>query len=418
MWGMRMAKGSRIVGDTNIEWTDRVWNCVVGCAKVSLGCANCYAETMAKRLAAMSRTDRESGRNPGRKEAYESVVDFTGVRWNGRAVTVTEALEDPLRWRKPQRVFANSMSDLWHEDVPFEYIAAVFGVMAACPQHTFQILTKRPARMLEWFEWAERRAMNRGIELEAEGWSPTFDCIADMESSTGWDAAAAPTWPLPNVHLGVSCENQETADERIPLLLQCPAAVRWVSAEPLLEAVDLTDVVTTVGSAEHHRNALHCDVDPRDDEDWHGATLDWIVVGGESGPRARPFDLQSGRSILRQCADAGVPAFFKQAGSNPFDSSAEPYCQFATHNEWVTKARSWLGGLDSGGKRYKPAEDVICVDSFGRIASSGADFARADREGAFPVSAYPKLRLRNRKGGDLSELPEDLRVRQLPGEQS
>ena len=300
---------------TTIAWTDRSWNPTVGCDKVSPGCKGCYAEKMGKRLRAMALADVAAGRNPGRKAAYIEAVDDRG-RWTGKVPTLPEALGDPLKWRAPSRIFVNSMSDLFHDDVPFEFIAAVFGVMAACQQHTFQVLTKRAARAVEFFAWLRTEAakvprMGGPAETIFAKWKADsamgrdcadmgLDCRADKSDHLCFDAVA---WPLPNVHLGVSVENQETADARIPLLLQCPAAVRWVSYEPALERVDfdnsrdwLTPVITKPAGS------------PR---------LDWIVVGGESGPNARPFHVQWAHSTIAQCKAAGTACFVKQLGSSP-----------------------------------------------------------------------------------------------------
>jgi protein gp37 len=196
-----------------------------------------------------------------------------GPRWTGEVEVISSKLDDPLRWEKPSRVFVNSMSDLFHEGLSDIDIAAVFGVMADARRHTFQVLTKRPARMLAWFssEGARNCEVNsRDVAESLEEW--TFE------------------WSLPNVWLGVSVEDQATADERIPLLLQTPAAVRFVSYEPALGPVDFAG------------NEL---------------ALDWIIVGGESGPGARPFRLEWMRSAVRQCREAGVAAFCKQVGSRP-----------------------------------------------------------------------------------------------------
>jgi protein gp37 len=217
------------MADTNIGWTDKVWNPTVGCSRVSPGCENCYAETFANRLEGMGQA-RYKGL---------TVVGKHGARWTGEVRQVPEVLAAPLGWRKGRRVFVNSMSDLFHEAVPFKYVAAVFGVMAACPQHTFQVLTKRPSRALEFFEWLNERAA-------AAGSFPVAICAAQASQQMNRPSdfmpdlvAEWPAWPLQSVHLGVSVEDQVRADERIPLLLKCPAAVRWISAEPLLGPITL-----------------------------------------------------------------------------------------------------------------------------------------------------------------------------------
>jgi len=232
--------------NSSIEWTEATWNPVRGCDIVSPGCTNCYAMKVAHRFS-------------GAGKPYDGLTKLTkgGPVWTGQVRLVPEALGMPLRWRKPRRIFVNSMSDLFHEDVPDGFITEVWRTMADTPHHTYQILTKRPARMAENL----RRALSIG------------DFIAP---------------PLENVWLGVSVEDQRRADERIPLLLLTPAAVRWLSVEPLLGPVDLWPWI---------------------------ADLDWVVVGGESGHGARPMDQDWARSLRDQCNEAAVPFFFKQWGT-------------------------------------------------------------------------------------------------------
>lgn len=275
---------------TGISWTDATWNPIRGCSKVSAGCKNCYAEKVAARFS-----------GPG--QPYEGTV--RDGRWNGQIRLVPDMLAQPFKWKRPRRIFVNSMSGLFHEGVPFEYVAAVFGVMAACPQHTFQVLTKQPDRAVEFLRWIHSDgALTDGALTDG---TASGDC-GDYAFRAGchFDVAVKSlnrSWPLPNVHLGVSVENHETADARIPLLLQCPAAVHFVSYEPALGPVDfddardwLTPVVTKPNDA------------PR---------LDWIIVGGESGPNARPFDVAWARSTIEQCREAGVKCFVKQLGARP-----------------------------------------------------------------------------------------------------
>ena len=236
------------MAETSIEWTDRVWNPTTGCDRVSPGCDHCYAMTMAKRLKGMGSAKYQTDGDPRTSGPGFGVA------------THPNSLNGPLRWRKPQRIFVNSMSDLFHDQVPDDYIARVWEVMAQCPQHTFQILTKRHGRM--------RSLLN----------SSTFNSP-----------------PLPNVWLGVSAENQQWADIRIPALLDTPAAVRFVSAEPLLGPIDLTDLGEARGT-------------------YDGPWLDWVIVGGESGAGARPMHPDWARSLRDQCVAAGVPFLFKQWG--------------------------------------------------------------------------------------------------------
>lgn len=287
------------MAESKIEWCDRVWNPIRGCARVSPGCGTgreggCYAERQAHRFS-------------GKDQPYEglTVLGKHGPRWTGRARFVPEMLDAPLRWRKSRRIFVNSMSDLFHADITNEQIAAVFGVMAACPQHVFQVLTKRPDRMLAWFRWVEilptgDRAWTR-FKIAAHGCTELKLRGADRLKITPDDP-----WPLPNVHLGVSCEDQPRADERIQLLLQCHAAVRFVSAEPLLGPINLCAVPDN-----KTRPAMyHASCSPLGD-------LDWVIVGGESGPGARPCDIEWIRSIVQQCKEADVPVFCKQLGAHP-----------------------------------------------------------------------------------------------------
>lgn len=295
---------------TSIEWTDETWNPVRGCALVSAGCANCYAMKQAHRF-----------NGPG--QPYEGLTELgpQGPRWNGNIRLVPDVLDAPLHWQKPRRIFVNSMSDLFHEDVPDEFIVAVFGVMAACPEHTFQILTKRPERMRQYFDRIGKFGgfgrYIRSIRVDGDRTIPNlFSAVAKTEIVRGKRCrATGDPWMkvfnaasfhmndgrLRNVWLGVSVEDQKTADERIPILLQAPAAVRFVSAEPLLGPVDLAQCV---GQAIFWRNVN--DPDRR---------LDWIIAGGESGPGARPCGVAWIRSIVQQCRAAAVPCFVKQLGA-------------------------------------------------------------------------------------------------------
>jgi len=315
---------------TNIEWTDRTWNPIRGCSRVSAGCVNCYAERQAVRQ-----------QGPGR--AYEGLVRSTpaGPRWTGAVRVAAEVLEDPIHWRTPRRIFVNSMSDLFHEGLTFEQIADVFRVMAypECDRHTFQILTKRPQRMLDFFTWAREQP-------HVAPW-PDPDVV------------------LRNVWLGVSVEDQARADERIPLLLQTPAAVRFLSVEPLLGQVDLTRVRSPHGGTE---NVLRTAVSQaaRDAGIQKLNGIDWVIVGGESGPGARPCDVGWIGSIVEQCAHTGVACFVKQVGAHPLPSVDGVEGPWAEHVRFFTDADG------------SPA------------------------------------RLRDPKGGDPLEWPEGLRVREFP----
>jgi protein gp37 len=290
------------MGKTSIEWTDETWNPIRGvagnwhCTHVSEGCRNCYAERLNIRFGG---------------PAFKPGVDSFRLD--------EKILEQPLHWKKPRKVFVCDMTDLFHEDIPFEWIFNVFSMMSGRAfLHTYQVLTKRPQRMLAYMNWMIKRA-------------------------------PITKHPPPNIWLGVSVEDQATAGERIPLLLQTPAAVRFVSYEPALEQVDFQDYL------------------PTSFKPWHflpnGGYLDWLIVGGESGPHARPFDLAWARSAIAQCREAGAACFVKQLGAKPMDVPPPP-----------------------PGGRYI---------------------------GERPGQLWQVL-LRDNKGGDQAEWPEDVRVREWP----
>lgn len=246
---------------TKIEWTDATWNPVSGCAKISPGCDNCYAETFAERFRGV----------PG--HYYEKGFDLT-LR--------PEKLVQPINWKRPRRIFVNSMSDLFHKNISNEYIAAVFGVMAASPQHQFQVLTKRSSLMKEWFEWHKKQVSER--DLRFSKWRVCEDEAIEYVANLPAIGMLQP-WPLSNVWLGVSIENGEQKS-RIRHLQDTPAAVRFLSIEPLLGPV-----------GELSLEGIH-----------------WVIVGGESGSGARPMHPDWVREIRDQCVAANVPFFFKQWG--------------------------------------------------------------------------------------------------------
>lgn len=271
---------------TSIEWTDCTWNPTRGCSRVSEGCRNCYAEKIAGRF---SKGDLDNHNNGDQPFHGFAVLTPSGPRWTGNVGLIEEKLSEPLHRRNPRRVFVNSMSDLFHEALSDEAIDRVFAVMALCPQHTFQVLTKRAARMLDWAR------LPRPRHRESTWWEE-WRCLVRSEKHLA-HAPSLPAWPLPNVWLGVSVEDQKTADERIPLLLQTPAAVRFVSYEPALGPVNFRSFF---------RGRMGSNIG-----------LDWIIVGGETGPGARPFDVQWARTTIEQCKSAGVACFAKQLGANP-----------------------------------------------------------------------------------------------------
>ncbi len=262
---------------SKIEWTDVTWNPVTGCSKVSDGCKNCYAERMTARF----RRDHKP---------------WTLANAAHNIKLHSDRLSIPMCWRKPRKVFVNSMSDLFHELVPDVFIKDVWRVMEDLPQHTFQVLTKRPERMMQFFR--------------------------------DWVRGSLPD----NVWVGVSVENQKAADERIPLLLQTPAAVRFLSCEPLLGAIDIkrwlvkwslmtpqgVEFIPTIGNPnppkEWTENAGIVLCNPK---------IDWVICGGESGPDARPMHPDWARSLRDQCKDAGVPYLFKQWGEWLPDSQTQ-----------------------------------------------------------------------------------------------
>jgi len=353
------------MGETSIEWTDATWNPVTGCTKVSAGCKNCYAERIFPRpYGGTCRCGHKEESHDHNDLSIGQGVPATCfhqgcncARFKQRkftdVLTHPDRLEQPLHWKKPRRVFVNSMSDLFHEDVPFEFIDKVFAVMALTPQHTYQILTKRPERMREY--WQSVRVRMDAILIEAVHVSGQKYSIEEFIHKA--------SNPLPNVWLGVSVEDQKTADARIPLLLQTPAAIRFVSYEPALGPIDF----------ERGGFALHRPVTSPSGKHYPG--LDWIIVGGESGPGARSFNLQWARDVVQQCKAAGVACFVKQFGSVPV----------IPLKEWETQGKST-------GKW--------------RILN-----ARNDRK--VSVDMVPIL-CSDRKGGDMTEWPADLRVREFP----
>jgi len=304
---------------SKIEWTDEVWNIVTGCTKVSQGCKNCYAE-------------REWPRMTRLVPAYAGRA-FSDVRCH------PERLDRPLHWKRPRRIFVNSMSDLFHPDVPFEFIDKVFAIMAMAPQHTFQILTKRPERMRDYLT-AEREHLVKGRAWEMLGHMPKRSNLC----------MAAP-WPLPNVHLGVSIEDQPTADARVIELIATPAAVHWASAEPLLGPIDLNRILVNPDRG-FHVSALH---EQHDDCYYQSdAQLDWVVVGGESGPNARPMNPQWARNLRDQCAAAGVPFLHKQNGefSTPITEQ---------HKSDFAEGKGFFGTLSLSGSFENRGNGVIRV---------------------------------------------------------
>ena len=285
---------------TKIEWTDETWNPTRGCSRVSEGCRNCYAERQAYRFSDYS-------------EPFHGFVEYKNRHpsWTGKVELIESKLDEPLHWKKPRRIFVNSMSDLFHEALSDEAIAQVWAVMNNTPQHTYQILTKREKNM--------------------------HRVVTELY---GKYAGHFYSWPLPNVLLGVSVEDQATADARIPLLLQTPAAVRFVSYEPALGPVDFIPYLPkcTCGkpwarpSPESLEHGLLCEMGGYAGKvSYVSAKLAWIIVGGESGPQARPPAPEWFRNTRDQCIAAGVPFFLKQWGewspipNNPINALIEEF---------------------------------------------------------------------------------------------
>lgn len=303
---------------SKIQWTDETWNPVIGCSKISPGCKNCYAA--------------ETAKQPRLQQfpQYQEVKD-----WDGTVTFVESQLLKPLSWRSPKKIFVCSMGDLFHENMEFEWIDKIFAVITLCRQHTFQVLTKRPKRMLKY--------LSENVQEIEVNLSWIWDDLVFSNSplvnkfDSDWvnEQVTELTWPLPNVWIGTSVENQQVAQERIPLLLQTPAAVRFLSCEPLLENIDLTQWLTG---------------NPKPD---------WVICGGESGSSARPCHLDWLLKLAAQCQSAEVAVFLKQLGSNPINS--KPYIS-----------------------------------------------------GVADVHYY--LKLKDRKGGNIDEFPDELKVREFPKE--
>lgn len=346
---------------TKIQWTDASWNPVTGCTKVSPGCAHCYiVTTPAFRIA-------------GRKFSDGS----TDIRFH------EARMPQPLSWRRPRRIFVNSLSDLFHEAIPDEFIARVYGVMVAAYWHEFQVLTKRPERRLALLRDARFREM---VALEAaplihtlRGRDPLGGEAEDMRRLERWEVAEVglASWnegAAPNIWEGVTAENQRWAGARIPVLLDTPAAVRFISAEPLLGPLQLEEYLHDSDCWARFRDppaGLCICNEPREEH------ISWVIVGGESGPGARPCDLDWIRDIVRQCQAACVAVFVKQLGAKPRE-------HFLDRGEWPVDLE-WCG-----------SRNVPPVSSPEREPDWWA-----------PVPS-------DRKGGDPAEWPEDLRVREMP----
>ena len=317
---------------SSIEWTDATWNPVRGCSMAkgseTGGCLNCYAARMAAR-------NLPEMKSPTTGKPFARIMD-SGPRWTGEVELIEKALDIPLHWKRPRRVFVNSMSDLFHERLSFSAIDQIFTVMVAAPQHTYQILTKRPERMSEYFSSGQHD----------HGHGPRR---ADYHLGQ-------------SIWLGVSVENQATADARIPLLLKTPADKRFVSYEPALGPVDFASwLLPRYPDARPEMREQYA-------KKWKALhpSIDWIIIGGESGPGARPFNIEWARKTLLQCVSRAA-CYVKQLGAHPY------------------------------GVRHNPEF---------RVWPHSKEF--------FRDNSHVSTALSDKKGGRIEEWPEDLRVREYP----
>lgn len=346
---------------TGIQWTDETWNIVVGCHQISPGCAHCYAK--------QAHDKRHAAFKAGK---LQNVPQYA---WPFEVVQLKpERLHHPIIWKQPRRIFVNSVADLFHDDVPFAFVDRVWAVMSLTPRHTFQILTKRPARMFDYFDKHFTRHKVAALASEFSGRRDGALGTCDH------DVCNAP-FPLPNVWLGVSVENQRFADERIPLLLRTPAAVRFLSCEPLLGPVNLRRIGVGARGDDHDallgwrtrygykaRTPDECSISVTSEG---CARIDWVILGGESGAQARPFDIRWAAKIVADCKAAGVPAFVKQMGDMPM----EP------HADWSARGTTRL--LNARNHSRVPAD-------------------------------YVPLKFNGAHGDQIDEWPAELRVREWP----
>lgn len=321
---------------SKIQWTERTWNPTRGCRRISPGCVNCYAEKVATRFC-------------GEGLPYEGLIRLG--KWNGETTFAADKLTDPLSWQKPALIFVDSMSDLFYEGFSDDMIDQVLAVMLLTPRHRYQILTKRADRMAKYL--TDPRLYGR-VLASADQIRLRYPRLRLNEIGISDPTKVPASW----IWWGVSVENQEYADHRIPDLLRTPAAVRFVSYEPAL------------GPVNFGLRPMQADRGPRP---FKTTGLDWLIVGGESGNGARPFDLAWARSAVEQCRAAGVPVFVKQLGARPMDGSPLP---------------------------VDPAAEPWQQELLNACNQNNKDRALE--------------RIRDPKGGDWTEWPADLRVREFP----
>jgi protein gp37 len=337
--------------NSRIEWTDATWSPTLGCTHVSEGCDGCYA----------MRTVHRMSFNPNEKisSAAEGLTAYrpgVGVVWTNNVRVLPDRLGLPLQWKKPKRIFVDSQSDLFHDQVPDEFIAKVFAVMAATPRHTYQILTKRPGRL--------RSLLN----------SERFRELVFVATNLDIGETHGDYWPLPNVWLGVSVENQRWADVRVPLLLDTPATVHWLSCEPLLGPVDLTKWTDAHGPWNYTEYGVECLCRAAivDDQDrCNGDRIDWVVAGGESGPGARPMHPDWARSLRDQCQEYAVPFLFKQWGEHAPLGPCSVDEFFALGESRRRERLTWMepDGAESHGWEWDPTPGASLMERVGKKAA-------------------------------------------------
>ncbi|MBF0169077.1 MAG: phage Gp37/Gp68 family protein [Alphaproteobacteria bacterium] len=327
--------------NTKIEWCDATWNPVRGCTKVSDGCKFCYAEAMARRFC-----------KPGQ---WGDGIATRLKGWTGRVSLDEEALLRPLRWKKPRKIFVTSTGDPFHGAVPDAWLDRMLAVMALTPQHTYLLLTKRPERMRDYL-MDEKTIMRVLQEMAVMIMHAPKRQHSDLVARLEYFDRAPTWWPLPNLWLGVSVENQKAADERIQSLRETPAAKRFLSCEPLLGPIDLRHSLLCPFEGKCKDNCMTCS----------SGGIDWVIAGGESGRHARPMHPDWVRGLRDQCANAGVPFLFKQWG------------------EWLPVYSEDLG--DGSGLTFWPDDGGPLGRLEGRqahsITANGQEFARVGKKAA------------------------------------